>query len=286
MKELIRYLAELECTAGSLYAEASEYFTGDRELSLFLKDLEQDEIRHYDIMNRITDYLSGTEDFRSDIFIDPRAWKRLEEPLLSFKRHMVQRTLTSAKLFDYLNAVEFSEWNHIFIYIIEVLKGRFDELHQATGLLENHMNKVRNFAAHKPVPGRTAQDINGERQVQEVRILVIDDEPAMLNLLESYLGARYQVDSAADGQGALIKLAAGRYDVVISDVHMPGSSGIDIYKNAMNLDVSLEKKFIFITGDTSAEYRRFFEEHGIPYLYKPVSLDLIEDRIREILGQN
>lgn len=285
MKELIRYLAELECTAGSLYAEASEYFAGDRELSLFLKDLERDEIRHYDIMNRITDFLSVNADFSSEIFIDPRAWKRLEEPLLRFKNHMVHRTLTRPELFDYLHAIEFSEWNHIFIYIIEVLKGRFAELHQAAGLLENHMNKVRSFVAHKSAGDRTARGFNGERQVRNVSILVIDDEPAMLNLLESYLEARYRVDTATDRLEAGNKLAAGRYDVVISDVHLPGSSGIDIYRDATDLDASLGKKFIFITGDTSAEYRRFFEEHGIPYLYKPVSLDLIEDRIREILGR-
>jgi len=282
MRELIRYLAELECTTGSMYADAAEYFAQDRELSSFLKDLEQDEIRYYDIMNRIMDFLSGSTDFSSEIFIDPRAWKRLEESLLSFKYSLASGTLTSLKLFEFLDAIEFSEWNYIFIYIIEVLKGRFAELFQVAGLLENHMNKIRNFAAYKRDLKKTAQR-KSDKSVQDVRILIIDDEPAMVSLLESYLGARYQVESATDGETALNKLTVGRYDVIISDVHMPGTSGIDIYEEATDIDSSLGKRFIFITGDTSADYRRFFEEHNIPYLYKPVSLDLIEDRINEIL---
>jgi DNA-binding response OmpR family regulator len=147
------------------------------------------------------------------------------------------------------------------------------------------MNKIRSFIAHKPALKRHFQG-KKIKTVQDIRILLIDDEPAMLNLLESYLSSKYQVDSAIDREGALKKISSVRYDVIISDVHMPGFTGIDIYKEATAADSSLGKRFIFITGDTSAVYRRFFEENSIPYLYKPISLDLIEDRIREVLTKS
>lgn len=192
---------------------------------------------------------------------------------------------TGGTLFDYLYALEFSKWIFIFIYIVEVLKGYYTELLHVEGQVENHMNKVRSYIAHNPVLGRHPQGVKN-KSVQGIRILIIDDEPAMLNLLESYLSSKYQVDRAADGEAALKRLAAVRYDVIISDVHMPDVNGIDIYKEAVAADSSLEKKYIFITGDLSPVYRRFFEEYSIPFLYKPISLNIIGDRIREVLAKS
>lgn len=67
------------------------------------------------------------------------------------------------------------------------------------------------------------------------RILVIDDEPMLLDLLKEYLSdGRYIVDTAEDGILGLKKIQAQEYDLIITDIKMPGLSGdqiLDYVKN-------------------------------------------------------
>jgi putative two-component system response regulator len=151
--------------------------------------------------------------------------------------------------------------------------------------METHMNKIRKFAAGNPTLEKNMQWAEENKSARKQRILIIDDEPAMLNLLISFLNKKYEVDSAMEGEAALQKIISQQYDVILSDIHLPGLTGIDILKEAQNTDKDIGKKFIFITGDTSPVYKRFFEQNEIFYLYKPVSLDIVEDRIQEILSK-
>ena len=67
------------------------------------------------------------------------------------------------------------------------------------------------------------------------RILVIDDEPMLLDLLKEYLSdGKYMVDTAEDGILGLKKIQAQEYDLIITDIKMPGLSGhqiLDYVKN-------------------------------------------------------
>src|SRR6266508_151147 len=62
-------------------------------------------------------------------------------------------------------------------------------------------------------------------------VLVVDDEPEVTNLLVEMLsGAGYRVDTAADGRVAVEKISKKAYDVVLSDVKMPGLDGPGLYR--------------------------------------------------------
>ena len=61
------------------------------------------------------------------------------------------------------------------------------------------------------------------------RILLVDDEPLILKGLKFSLEQDgYETDSAADGEEALNKFFAGRYDLVLLDVMLPKIDGIDV----------------------------------------------------------
>jgi DNA-binding NtrC family response regulator len=61
------------------------------------------------------------------------------------------------------------------------------------------------------------------------KILIVDDEPIVRDTLEMILLEVYDnVETARDGQGALALLEKGRYDLVISDMRMPGVGGIEL----------------------------------------------------------
>ena len=63
---------------------------------------------------------------------------------------------------------------------------------------------------------------------EQVRVLVVDDEEAVRNLLQRILeGAGYQVTTAANGKEALSKVSLGETEVVLMDIKMPEMSGIE-----------------------------------------------------------
>lgn len=105
------------------------------------------------------------------------------------------------------------------------------------------------------------------------RILVVDDEPGVLNMFERVLSARgFAVDTATDGREAVEQLKAHRYDAVVSDVAMPDLDGIGVLRavRAMDLDVPV----ILVTGNPSVRTAAQAVEHGaLRYLTKPVEVD-------------
>jgi CheY-like chemotaxis protein len=72
------------------------------------------------------------------------------------------------------------------------------------------------------------------------RILVVDDEASIRDLLSKALApADYDVDTASDGQTALGRLPSGRYDLLITDLKMPGIDGLTLTREARQLTPTL-----------------------------------------------
>jgi DNA-binding NtrC family response regulator len=81
------------------------------------------------------------------------------------------------------------------------------------------------------------------------RILVVDDEPELLDILTAYfLTAKCEVDTATNGADALAAVSQQRPDVVLLDIHMPAMNGIEALKAIMKIDHSIA--VIMVTGNT------------------------------------
>jgi signal transduction histidine kinase len=78
------------------------------------------------------------------------------------------------------------------------------------------------------------------------RILVVDDDPDVLASLTDELSERYVVTSASDGESALRCLNERHFDAIISDVRMPGMSGVEVVRHAHRLDTDIVR--ILLTG--------------------------------------
>ncbi len=105
------------------------------------------------------------------------------------------------------------------------------------------------------------------------RILVVDDEPNICNLLRELLGRQdYQIETCLNGQDALAKVQAGRYDMIISDLKMPGISGIDLIKSVKA--VSPSTAAVLVTGYATVETAVKALRYGADdYLTKPFNID-------------
>jgi PAS domain S-box-containing protein len=101
------------------------------------------------------------------------------------------------------------------------------------------------------------------------RILIVDDEPALVDLLHELLsGKGNELESAPSGRVALERLAAGPFDLVMSDLRMPEMDGPSLYRETRARGHHVP--FLFMTGDTlRPDVRQFLERTGLPCLVKP-----------------
>ena len=105
------------------------------------------------------------------------------------------------------------------------------------------------------------------------KILVVDDEPSILRLLEEALTQwGYQVKSAASGDEALAAIRGDLFDAVLTDVRMPEMSGLDLLREIKRHDDSIE--VVMMTGyPTIASAVEALKEGAYDYLSKPLILD-------------
>jgi DNA-binding response OmpR family regulator len=117
---------------------------------------------------------------------------------------------------------------------------------------------------------------------EKTRILVVEDDPELLEALQEFLMRKgYSVDIARDVTQALIKLWTGRYDIAVTDIVMPGLSGLKLLSLSKGiLDVI---DFIVITGYDSPENRQEAIRLGAKsYFVKPFDLDEVLRSIQAI----
>jgi len=96
------------------------------------------------------------------------------------------------------------------------------------------------------------------------RILLVDDDVKILNLLKRYLGQQlgYQVTAVESGEAAVESALSETFDLCIIDVHMPGISGTETYTRLKNLTPGIEG--IFFTADTEFEQALDFLRFSLP----------------------
>ncbi len=139
--------------------------------------------------------------------------------------------------------------------------------------------------AEEPPPARSAAQTDPAHACPARNILVVDDELAIIDVLYQVLRMDgHRVDTALNGQVALRKIQKDRYDLIISDLKMPGMGGQELYQRVREMDLDLSRRIIFSTGDTvSTDTRDFLEKSGNSYLQKPFDMDTIRRVVRTVL---
>jgi two-component system, OmpR family, response regulator len=115
-----------------------------------------------------------------------------------------------------------------------------------------------------------------------VKILVVDDDPAIRNLIHRFLSQQgYQVESAADGQTGLELFEQLNPDLVVLDVNLPDTTG---YKLCQEMQKRTGVFVLMLTSRTDeADKMKGFAEGADDYITKPFSLVEIGARVAAIL---
>jgi len=90
--------------------------------------------------------------------------------------------------------------------------------------------RPREASPPSPAPKEPAPQTKGPApEAPSPRLLVVEDEEAIAEgLAVNFRHKGYRVDLAADGEGALQRVAAGRYDLIVLDVRLPGVDGFEV----------------------------------------------------------
>jgi DNA-binding NtrC family response regulator len=128
--------------------------------------------------------------------------------------------------------------------------------------------------------------------VAKPRILVVDDEPVVRESLRDWFShGDYPIEMAADGPEAMKMMKESRWDILLTDVKMPGMDGLELQQQARNIDPDIT--VIIMTAYASVDSAtKAIREGAYDYVTKPLDpedLQQIIDRAaerRQLLREN
>jgi putative two-component system response regulator len=118
-------------------------------------------------------------------------------------------------------------------------------------------------------------------------ILVVDDAPANLSLMNKLLEPHYKVKLATNGENALrIAAAEPPPDLILLDVVMPEMDGYEVCRRIMADERTRQIPVIFLTAKAEIEdERKGLELGAVDYITKPISPPIVMARVKTHLGQ-
>ncbi|MFN4023470.1 MAG: ATP-binding protein [Hyphomonas sp.] len=160
--------------------------------------------------------------------------------------------------------------------------------HSGTIRLEDGAPGAR-FVITLPVCASTSPetrlDVSGSATPHRARVLVVDDEPEVVELVSEILSKDgFDIDAAASAEAALALIETRQHALILTDLNMPGIGGKGFFEMVAARRPSLARRIGFVTGDTmSPPVRRFLEGSGQPYLEKPIAPAELRSLARRML---
>lgn len=121
-----------------------------------------------------------------------------------------------------------------------------------------------------------------------MRILIVDDDTAIVEMIKDTVNwdklGIDEVDTAYDAEAAKEKMREQAADIVISDIEMPGESGLELLK--WFRDEEMSGKFLLLTSHENFQYAtQAVRYHAEEYLMKPFNRDVVEMALQKIAGE-
>lgn len=131
---------------------------------------------------------------------------------------------------------------------------------------------------------RSSQTAKPTRKNYVAKVLLVDDSDDFREFMRDVL-SDYQVIEAVNGQDAWQKIIEVRPDVILSDVMMPVMDGIELCRMVKSNEETASIPFVMLTARLAAEHRVEGLESGADdYITKPFNIDMLNLRIRNLLG--
>jgi putative two-component system response regulator len=137
-----------------------------------------------------------------------------------------------------------------------------------------------------PFSASAARSLMGTPTFKHARILIVDDEPANVELLKRLLERNgfLHIDSTNDSREAASLYVKGRPDLILLDLHMPYMDGLSVMDQLNQIAEASYLPILMLTGDMAPEARREALSRGAKdFVNKPFNSDEVLLRIRTLL---
>lgn len=131
----------------------------------------------------------------------------------------------------------------------------------------------------------TVKTLGAARAEQRKSVLVVDDDPVVLDLMKLYLGAKYKVIPLGSADEALSKLSIFTPDIIMLDIAMPDMDGKDLYRAIREIPSCANIPILFQTGMAGINTVRECVKLGAAgFVIKPIQKPVLLERIEETLN--
>ena len=283
MKDIIMWLQSVELLARETYMAATVLHAADRSFAEFLARLVEDESWHYQIMKDAEHVVNDEDASLSAIALDDEIGDAILNYFHEMRRGIADRSLSRERLLELLVRAELSEWNDIFLYVVNVLKERMGSFKYPAAGIQSHIRMIENFVEAR---GGLSDVLNRLKLLPPIwveKILIVDDVGLVADLIKALLNRDGDIDIACDGEEGMRMIEKKYYKLVISDIDMPNMNGIDMYINAVRRFPKLKDRFILMSGDITPERRWFMQENKVKYIAKPMKINTLRTMALDIL---
>jgi DNA-binding NtrC family response regulator len=116
------------------------------------------------------------------------------------------------------------------------------------------------------------------------RLLIVDDEPLILEVLTEHFKSEYEIDTALNGADALGAILRARPDVVMLDINMPRMNGVEVLKDIKQIDESIA--VIMVTANEQVAMAAEALRNGaFGYVPKPFDFRYLDHMLATILDR-
>jgi len=282
MSGIVEWLEEVEHRAADLYAAAAVSFAADPAFSAFLRQLASEEEWHRQLLRSLL--ANGTHAATDEalITIDKETRANISGLLSKGHTRLAAGEMSRSEMLETIAAVEFSEWNDIFPYVLHTLQAGGREYQAAVAEIERHKEHILRFLAAEPGGGRLLETLMRLPAVADKGILIVEKHPALARLLRNIVATVGEGELVESGPEGLVRLENEHFDVIISDINMLAMSSLEFYARVTGRNPEMKDRFVFFAGAASDESLETLDDGEITVLVKPALISQIRRAVAGI----
>lgn len=282
--EITALLRPIETEACALYRELADHFTIPPTLPLFLRALAEDERKHLEMLNDAEKLLRETPDMpKASLRFSAADSQQMIQTLRGLRERADGGRLSEMELLEGIIEAEFSEWNEVFLYIMAHFRHLAPNFQHYVSVVQQHRRHIEEYLTSRPAEVHPPNAAHALPRVWEEQILVADDNDALRLVTGEFLSRLGKVTTAVDGADALARTQETFFDVIVSDVDMPGLDGLQLFDAVTAATPSEQCRFIFITGIARPRLEELYAQGRAQLLLKPFSLTELQEVVASVL---
>jgi CheY-like chemotaxis protein len=215
--------------------------------------------------------------------IDIEIREKIINCFLYLRDGVERQTLARDSFIEKMVEAEFSEWNDIFLYVVNSLKEGSNEFKFPAAKMQSHIQSIAEYIEKVEDKSGIIDKVRNLPPVWIEKILIVDDMPIVAKIVKNMLKCEGDIDIAENGKNALELIDKKFYKLVISDIDMPVMDGMALFEEAVRRYPKLKNRFLFMTGDLSPGRKSFCNHTNVKCLEKPISVNRLREEAKKII---